>query len=104
MKNNPPRDDLMVCVCSPFHANFKQALRLVEYIEIYKMMGAKKFYIYNDYSSSNVQKVLDYYQNQSTVEVIEWLTHKGLLYYLCFVDFFRNFLKSLDLPRIQKVE
>lgn len=67
----------MVCVNQPLHHNYNRTLRLVEFVEIYKMMGASKFYVYNDASTSSVQKVLQYYQNEGIMDVFEWSVRKG---------------------------
>lgn len=37
---------------------------MVEHVEIHKMMGVKKYYVYLDAASPDVIKVLNYYSNQ----------------------------------------
>lgn len=72
-----PEDGLVVCG-TPLYGNFSNTLRLVEYIEIYRKMGAKKFYIYNDSSTKNVSKVLNYYEDEGIVKVLDWQMDRGI--------------------------
>lgn len=68
---------LAVCVSTPLHSNFTNLLQLVEFVETYKLIGVKKIYFYNDASSKDVGKILNYYKKQGIVEVIEWKTETG---------------------------
>lgn len=51
---------------------------MVEHVEIHKMMGVKKYYVYYDDATADVRKVLKYYQNQSSIEVFDFPIHKGV--------------------------
>lgn len=72
-----PEDGLVVCG-TPLYGNFSNTLRLVEYIEIYRKMGAKKFYIYNDSATKNVSKILNYYEDEGIVKVFDWPMDRGI--------------------------
>lgn len=65
------RDELAVCVPS-IQNRFNDALRIVEFVEIYKMLGASKFYFYNFSMNANVNRVLAYYREIGVAEVFEW--------------------------------
>lgn len=41
------------------------------------MLGVSKFYIYDDSSSKNVKKILEYYEEQGIVEVFAWHMEQG---------------------------
>lgn len=71
-----PRDELVICA-DPLHDSYNNTLRIVEFIELYKLLGATKFYIYNDTISSDVDKVLRYYQKLGYLEVLDWKIEKG---------------------------
>jgi hypothetical protein len=64
---------LLVCVPA-FQGNYSKVLRIVEFIEIYKLMGAYKFYFYNASISQDVDRVLRYYVENDNVEVLDWNT------------------------------
>lgn len=53
----------------------------MEYIEVFRMLGAMKFYIYNDSSTQNVAEVLKHYENEGILEVFDFKTEKGSLDY-----------------------
>lgn len=74
-----PKGDLVgeptrgIAVCTgPMHKNYNQALRLVEYVEMYKMLGAEKFYFYNMSSTSNISQILEYYEERGVAETMDW--------------------------------
>lgn len=66
---------------TPLHRKFNNPLKIVEYIEVYRMLGALKFYIYNDSSTQNVAEVLKHYENEGILEVFDFKTEKGSLDY-----------------------
>lgn len=72
-----PQDGIAVCG-TPLHNNYKSSLRIVEFVEIHKMLGSTKFYIYNDSSTENVGKVLNFYKTKGILEVLDWHTETGL--------------------------
>lgn len=71
-----PKVEMVVCA-GPLQNNFSNSLRLVEYFEIYKILGATKFYIYNDSITTSVDRVLRHYQKEKTVEVFQWKLEKS---------------------------
>uniref|UniRef100_A0A182MBL3 Glycosyltransferase family 92 protein n=1 Tax=Anopheles culicifacies TaxID=139723 RepID=A0A182MBL3_9DIPT len=66
-----PTRSLAVCV-GPLHHNFAYALRMVEFIEYYKMNGAERFYVYNKSATPEVDSVLRHYQATGLVQVLDW--------------------------------
>lgn len=62
---------LAVCV-GPIFENYSNALRLVEFIEMYRILGAQHFYIYNKLSTNDVSLVVEYYKNRGVVTVLNW--------------------------------
>lgn len=61
-------DDITVCV-KPLNFLEDVSKRLVEWIEINKILGATKFYIHMKSVHKNVLKVLQFYQKQKNFEV-----------------------------------
>ncbi|XP_045184289.2 uncharacterized protein LOC123542465 [Mercenaria mercenaria] len=59
-----------VCLSPVF--NFDDVFQLVEWIELNKILGADKFLLYNYSTGVNIEKVIEYYVNSGTVEVIQW--------------------------------
>lgn len=66
-----PVNKMMICA-GPLQFNFQNALRIVEHVEVYKLLGAHKFYIYNASVDKNVDKVLNYYKNRGDIEVLQF--------------------------------
>ncbi|XP_037903567.1 beta-1,4-galactosyltransferase galt-1 isoform X3 [Hermetia illucens] len=66
--------NLAVCV-GPIHNSYAQARRIVEFIHMYQLMGAEKIYFYNLNATNSVQKVLDYFDGDGVVEVLNWNLH-----------------------------
>lgn len=62
---------LAICV-GPFHNNYSEALRLVEFVEAYKLLGAEHFYFYNKSTTPAVDKVAQYYQDMNIASVQKW--------------------------------
>lgn len=65
------RDDLAVCV-GPAHNNFDNPLRVVEFVEMYKLLGATKFFFYNCSVSEDVDKVFQFYQELGVAQIMNW--------------------------------
>lgn len=59
-----------VCLSPMF--NDVSANRLVEWIELNRLLGANRFEIYNFSTAQTVEQVLNYYSNKGIVEVIKW--------------------------------
>lgn len=62
---------IAVCV-PPAHLNYSNALRIVEYLEIYRSLGVARFYFYNSSISDNVGKVFDYYKEIGVASIMQW--------------------------------
>lgn len=60
-----------VCL-SPLSSLYTKAHRLVEWIELNRLLGAEHFIIYTCEASYDVDKVLRYYQNLRMVDVMHW--------------------------------
>ena len=71
LANRPKLGELSVCI-KPLHYEFNRAVWLVEFIEMYKIMGASRFIFYNHTVGPDVQRVLEYYQGTGLVEVLPW--------------------------------
>nr|XP_020656567.1 uncharacterized protein LOC110082931 [Pogona vitticeps] len=74
IKNRDTESLLMeftVCISTMF-GRFNNVLQLVQSIEMYKILGAKKVVIYKNSCSQLVEKVLEFYVTEGTVEVIPW--------------------------------
>lgn len=65
------KDEMAVCVPS-FMDNFPNVLRIIEFVELYKILGATKFFFYNQSVTENVSKVMNYYKRSENVEVFTW--------------------------------
>lgn len=62
-----------IALCpGPAHSNFSNALRIAEFVEIYKVLGVNKFYFYNMSISPDVSRLFDYYRNEKTAEILNW--------------------------------
>lgn len=65
------KDQLSICV-GPAQENFKNVLRVVEFVEFYKLLGATKFYFYNSSVTPDVDKLFRYYEKSGIVEILQW--------------------------------
>ncbi len=62
-------------ICGPIlKRKFNNSLRLVEFIEFNKILGATKFYFYNYSIAKEVSKILKFYEENGTVEILQWNT------------------------------
>ncbi|KAL4224748.1 hypothetical protein ACF0H5_015445 [Mactra antiquata] len=66
-----PKRMFTVCL-SPLNKNYSNQYQLIEWIEMNRIYGAKKFVIYNHSSNSEVGKVLDFYSKRGIAEVVQW--------------------------------
>lgn len=66
-------DETTIAVCSgPIQGKFENALRIAEYVEIYQLLGASKFYFYNMSMSSEVENLARHYESQGLAEIVSW--------------------------------
>lgn len=84
---------------------FANVLRIVEFVEIYKILGATQFYFYNRSITSDVDKILRYYQNNENVQVNNWnisnnILHNFALQNLIFIAFIDYSSKELEYEAI----
>ncbi|XP_034476303.1 uncharacterized protein LOC117783153 isoform X1 [Drosophila innubila] len=68
---NKSRATISVCV-GPLQENYSNVLRLVEFVEMYRLQGAVHFYFYYVEASEEVRRVLDHYQHLRLADVFEW--------------------------------
>ncbi|KAG2455424.1 GGTA1 galactosyltransferase, partial [Polypterus senegalus] len=94
--SRPPEPlwDFTVCTSTMFN-NFSNVLQLIQSLEMYRLLGARKVVIYKTSCSDQVQEVLDYYVKEGFVQLLEWTVnlylnpsaswsyklHKGDLHY-----------------------
>ncbi|XP_060567228.1 uncharacterized protein LOC132726006 [Ruditapes philippinarum] len=60
-----------VCL-APFNFNYDDDSQLIEWIELNRILGAKKFIIYDFSSSVSVKRVLEFYSKRGLTEVVPW--------------------------------
>jgi hypothetical protein len=64
-----------LAICGPIlKRNFNNSLRLVEFIEFYRILGATKFYFYIESIADEAAKVLKYYEDNEIAEIFRWDT------------------------------
>ena len=65
-------ENIGVCV-KPIWGNYSKTLEIVEFIELNKLLGVSKFFIYNESISDEVSCVLNYYKDkENLVSVVPW--------------------------------
>ncbi|KAI8127411.1 hypothetical protein FF38_03838 [Lucilia cuprina] len=62
---------ISVCV-GPLQSNYSDVLRIVEFVELYRIMGATHFYFYNLDCTPDVQRVLTYYRDKGLADILDW--------------------------------
>jgi hypothetical protein len=70
-RSAPQKDELIICYTQLWN-NYGNTLRIVEFVEFQKILGASKFYIYNQSITEEVDKVLRYYTEHSNFTVLPW--------------------------------
>ena len=60
-----------VCLSQIFN-KYNDALQFVQAMEMYKILGVQRVAVYNISCGPNIEKVLKYYENEGTLEVIPW--------------------------------
>lgn len=65
------KPEVALCI-GPIQYNYSQGLRIVEFFEIYKLLGVPKFYVYYLSSTSEVKKIIDFYEAEGLIEVFDW--------------------------------
>ncbi|XP_033150971.1 uncharacterized protein LOC108596121 isoform X2 [Drosophila busckii] len=85
------RATISVCV-GPLQENYSNVLRLVEFVEMYRLQGATHFYFYYVDASEDVRRVLYHYQRVGLADIFEWnvQTHMHDLHYAGIVAQFND--------------
>ncbi|XP_009868548.1 PREDICTED: uncharacterized protein LOC104274575, partial [Apaloderma vittatum] len=63
--------DFTVCISAMF-GNYNNVLQFIQSMEMYKILGVQKVVIYKNNCSHLMEKVLKFYMEEGTVEVIPW--------------------------------
>lgn len=59
-------------ICISVMYDYKNVLNLVQFMEMFRLLGAQRVVIYKTNCDSETQKVLDYYERSGFVEIIPW--------------------------------
>ena len=60
-----------VCLTT-LHSNFSDAKRLVEFIEMHRILGAQRIVVYNENVSGEIHRYLEMYKSSKFVDVYQW--------------------------------
>ncbi|XP_030063385.1 uncharacterized protein LOC115472969 [Microcaecilia unicolor] len=74
IRNRVPKTfstEFTVCISTMF-GNYNNVLQFIQALEMYKLLGAQKVMIYKTNCSQLMEKVLQYYITEGTVEVLLW--------------------------------
>ncbi|XP_009997224.1 PREDICTED: uncharacterized protein LOC104389865 [Chaetura pelagica] len=63
--------DFTVCISAMF-GNYNNVLQFIQSVEMYKILGVQKVVIYKNNCSHLMEKVLNFYMEEGTVEIIPW--------------------------------
>ncbi|KAK0684880.1 GALT1 galactosyltransferase, partial [Pygoscelis papua] len=63
--------DFTVCISAMF-GNYNNVLQFIQSMEMYKILGVQKVVIYKNNCSHLMEKVLKFYVEEGTVEIIPW--------------------------------
>ncbi|KAM9218119.1 uncharacterized protein RG961_010556 [Leptosomus discolor] len=63
--------DFTVCISAMF-GNYNNILQFIQSMEMYKILGVQKVVIYKNNCSHLMEKVLKFYMEEGTVEIIPW--------------------------------
>lgn len=86
-KNEDFKHNFTVCISAMF--DFTNVLQFVQSLEMFKLLGVSKVFVYNSSHSDEMQRVLDYYNETAFLEVIPWPMSK-------FLNVSRGWLPSHD--------
>lgn len=59
-------------VCPAPVYNFTDAYKMIEWIELNKILGAEKITLYNVSTSGNMDRIFDHYSKRGIAEVVRW--------------------------------
>ncbi|XP_063001052.1 uncharacterized protein LOC134411261 [Elgaria multicarinata webbii] len=63
--------EFTVCISTMF-GDYNNVLQFIQSIEMYKILGAQKVIIYKNKCSRLMEKVLQYYVSEGTIEIVPW--------------------------------
>lgn len=70
---NQPLKPLTLAVCAiSISSKFQTPLRLVEFIELWKILGADHFYFYDLFAQPQMKKLLAHYSSEGVATVMNW--------------------------------
>ncbi|XP_036331272.1 uncharacterized protein LOC118742946 [Rhagoletis pomonella] len=72
------RPVLSVCI-GPLQQNYSDVLRIAEFVEMYRILGARHFYFYHLSASEDVMRLLQHYQHEGIADVLQWNVPTELL-------------------------
>ena len=61
---------LAICVGPEYH--YKNARQVVEFVELYQLLGGYTFYFYNQSVAQAVDDIFNLYKNDGIAEIIQW--------------------------------
>lgn len=71
LDNDLVDDKLAICV-APAHSSYSNVLRVIEFIEFYKLLGASMFYLYNKSISTDVRNTFELYKKDQVAQIFQW--------------------------------
>ena len=73
-RSTPPesRQKFSVCLASPMRLNFSEPGEMVDWIEVHKLFGVSKYYMYVNDAAANVNPFLDHYGELGEVDTLQW--------------------------------
>ena len=66
-----PKTNFSICL-SPLHTKYNDMLKLVEFLEVHKILGVQKIATYIESIGPNVSKVINYYREKKIIDTFEW--------------------------------
>ena len=86
------KGNMIVCV-KPLHTEYNRALWFVEFIEMYRLLGADHFQFYDHTAGPEVKKILRYYEEKGLVTLLSWnlpIHHLQVMFYYHYFGFCLN--------------
>ena len=65
------KNEIGVCV-KQLHSEFSKTKELIEFLELYKILGSSHFTFYNKSISQETNCILEKYLHEGTIEVLPW--------------------------------
>lgn len=75
--NIEKKRNFTVCT-TPLNFHYNRAYELIEWIELNRILGVNFFTLYNHTTGPDVNRVLQYYEKQGVLEVIQWNLPMGV--------------------------